>query len=273
MPKQIDLTAKPRPRLGRSAAKQARRNGTVPAVLYGKHIKPQHLSVSALDVKKLLSHGRSSHAMVNLTIEDNGSKQTHLALVQELQIDPLQDTVIHVDFHQLSASEKFRVRVPVRAVGEPVGVKEGGIMEYLIREVEIECLPKDLPDVIEVDVTNLKLGASIFLGDLKVADGITLRGDKSRPVITIAMPTTEEQLAAEAEAATGEVEVITAKKEEGESAAEATAKPESKDAKAAPAAGAKASAPAAGAKSADTKPAAGAAPAKSAAPAADKGKK
>jgi large subunit ribosomal protein L25 len=255
MPKQIDLTAKPRAAIGRTAAKQARRNGNVPAVLYGKHIKPQPLSVGALDVKKLLSHGRGSHAMVNLTIEDNGKKETHLALVQDVQIDPLKDHAVHVDFHQLSATEKFHVRVPVRAIGEPAGVKEGGIMEYLIREVDIECLPKDLPEAIEVDVTTLGLGKSIYLGDLKVGEGVTIRGDKTRPVITIALPTTEEQLAAEAEAATGEVEVITAKKEEGEAGAE----------------GAKPAAGAAPAKGAEAKPAAGAAPAKGAAPAAAKG--
>lgn len=264
MPKHIDLTAKPRASIGRTAAKQARRSGNVPAVLYGKHIKPQPLSVAALDVKKLLSHGRGSHAMVNLTIEDNGKKETHLALVQDVQIDPLKDHALHVDFHQLSATEKFHVRVPVRAIGEPAGVKEGGIMEYLIREVDIECLPKDLPEAIEVDVTALGLGKSIYLGDLKVGEGVTIRGDKTRPVITIALPTTEEQLAAEAEAATGEVEVITAKKEEGEAAAEG-AKPEGKDAKGA--------APAAGAKPGDAKAAAGAAPAAGAKPAADKGKK
>jgi large subunit ribosomal protein L25 len=245
MPKQINLTAKPRANIGRTAAKQARRAGNVPAVLYGKHIKPQPLSVGALDVKKMLAQSRGGHAMVNLTIEDNGKKETHLALVQDVQIDPLKDHVVHVDFHQLSATEKFRVRVPVRAIGDPAGVKEGGIMEYLIREVEVECLPKDLPEVIEVDVTSLALGKSIYLGDLKVADGVTIRGDKTRPVITIALPTTEEQIAAEAEAATGEVEVITAKKEEGEAGAEAT-KPEGKDAKAAPAA----------AKAPETKPAA-----------------
>jgi large subunit ribosomal protein L25 len=268
MPKQINLIAKPRADIGRTAAKQARRVGNVPAVLYGKHIQPQPLSVGALDVKKMLAQGRGGHAMINLTVEDNGKKETHLALVQDVQIDPLKDYVIHVDFHQLSATEKFHVRVPVRAIGEPAGVKEGGIMEYLIREVDVECLPKDLPEVIEVDVTTLALGKSIYLGDLKVAEGVTVRGDKTRPVITIALPTTEEQIAAEAEAATGEVEVITAKKEEGEAGTEG-AKPEGKDAKGAPAA--KGASPAAGAAAKGAAPAA--AKGAEAKPAADKGKK
>src|SRR5437762_1669580 len=98
MPKQIDLTAQTRPHVGRTAAKQARRTGNVPAVLYGKHIKPQPLIVPTLEIRKLLHAARGSHAMVNLTVEDNGKKDTHLALVQDVQIDPLEDCVVHVDF-------------------------------------------------------------------------------------------------------------------------------------------------------------------------------
>jgi large subunit ribosomal protein L25 len=276
MPKQVDLTVVPRRSVGRAAAKQTRRTGAVPAVLYGKNIQPLPLSVNQHELETLLHHARGSHMMINLIVDDGGQKAAHLALLQDIQIDPIEDHVVHVDFHEVSATEKIHIRVPVRTVGEPAGVKEGGILEYLMREIEIECLPKDLPEVLEADVTALKLGESIHLGELKLPAGVAVRGDKSLPVFTVAMPTTEEQLAAEAEAATGEVEVITAKKEEGEEGEAAPAEGKEAAAKpgAAPAAGAKgAAAPAAaGAKggaapAAGAKPGAPAAPAKGAAPA------
>jgi large subunit ribosomal protein L25 len=269
MAQKIQLKAKARTEIGRSAVKRMRTQGVVPAVIYGAHTKPLHVAVALKDLERALHHATGENALVDLLVDQDGKTDNRLALIQEVQHHPYEDTILHIDFHEVRATEKLRANVAVRPIGEPAGVKTGGgVLEYVMRELRVECLPKDLPEVIEINVEKLEIGQSIHVGDIAVPAGVTVVDDKGQTVFLIAAPITEEELAAMTEAAAapaGEPEVITAKKEEGEEGAvpaegEAEAKPGAAgkaDAKA-PAAGAAGKAPAAGAAGkAEAKPVAG----------------
>jgi large subunit ribosomal protein L25 len=266
MAKKVQLKARTRAGSGRGAAKRLRAEGVVPAVIYGAHTKPLNVAVAVKELEKVLHDATSENVLVDLQVDEGGTTKNRLALIQEVQHHPYEDTVLHIDFHEVSATEKLRTRVPVRPVGEPAGVKTGGgVLEYVMRELHVECLPQDLPDVIEVNVEKLEISQSIHIGDIAAPAGVALLDAKGQTVFLVAAPITEEELAAMTEAAaapSAEPEVITAKKEEGEegAAVEGEAKPKAEAGKAeakAPAAGAAGKAPAAGA--AGKAPAAGAA--------------
>jgi large subunit ribosomal protein L25 len=238
--------------LGRRAgAKKLRSGGRIPAVIYGRQAQPQNLEVLAKEMEDLIHHSVSENVLVDLAVKDD-TRPKRLALVQEVQHHPLSGKVLHVDFHEVAEDEKVTVMVTVETSGEAIGVKaDGGVLEHVLFRIKARGLPKDLPELITVDVTNLKIGQAIHLGEIQAPPGVELIGDKGIPVIAVAAPRTEEEEAAEAAEATaapGEVEMIKEKKEEGEEGAPA-AKGAAKGAEKAPAKGAE-KAPAAGDKKA-----------------------
>jgi large subunit ribosomal protein L25 len=136
-------------------------------------------------------------------------------MIQEIQRDPLQPEIVHVDFHAVSATEKLTAEVPIETVGEPVGVKTGGgLLEHILRSIEVECLPGDLPERIEVDVSNLDIGDSVHVKDLKLPSGVEALVDEDLTVLSVSEARVEEEEVAAAEAAPAAPEVITAKKPE-----------------------------------------------------------
>ncbi len=262
MAQQIKLTAQLRSESGRGAVKRMRAKGVVPAVVYGPHTTPLMIGVNEKELETLLSHATSENLLVDLQVSESGGVKNRLALIQDVQHHPVEDDILHVDFRELSATEKFRTSVGVRAIGEPTGVKNsGGILEFILRELRIECLPKDMPEHIDINVEHLDIGQSIHVREITPPPGVVLLDDKDRPVLLVAAPLTEEELtAATTVAAAGEAaepEVIKAKKEEGEAGAAegAEAKPAAGKAEAKPAAGKAEAKPAAG--KAEAKPAAG----------------
>jgi large subunit ribosomal protein L25 len=259
MAKQVQLKVKTRSESGKGSAKRMRGTGMIPAVVYGPHTQPLSLSISEDELDKALGHATGENVLVDLLVEGGGDAKNRLALIQEVQHHPYEDTVLHVDFRELSATEKFKTVVPVRAVGEPSGVKNGGgVLEFVMRELHVECLPKDLPDVIEVNVEKMEIGESVHVGDIPAPSGVSLLDQKDQAVFIVAAPIAEE-VAEAAPGAPTEPELIGAKKEEGEEGAAAPAGKEGAKAEAKPAAGA------APAKGAEAKPAAGKAEAKPAA--------
>ena len=276
--KSVALNAAPRALARRAGAKALRAAGRVPAIIYGRQAPPQNLEVKAKDMEDLIHHSISENLLVDLTVKDD-ARPKRLALVQEVQHHPLSGKVLHVDFHEVAEDEKVTIMVPVETIGEAEGVKtEGGVLEHVMFKVKARALPKDLPELITVDVSHLKIGQAIHLGELKAPPGVELVGDKGMAVIAIAAPRTEEEeaaeLAAAAEAVPGEVEMIKEKQEEGEEGAppaKGAEKGAVKGAEKAPAKGAEKAAPGAekkGAPGAD-KPAAPGAD-KKAAPGAEK---
>lgn len=236
MAKQIQLKAKIRTELGKGRVKQLRARRIVPGVVYGAHTQPLPITVQADDLANALHASISENVLVDLQVDEGGQVHNRLALIQEVQHHPVTDQILHVDFHEVKATEKLRTTVPVRAVGEPVGVKTGGgVLEFLMRELRVECLPKDLPELIEVNVESLNIGQAIHVADIQPPPGVTLLDAKDQAVFIVVAPVTEVEAAPAEEAALAEPEVIGAKKEEAEEAA--AAEGEAAKAEAKPAAG------------------------------------
>jgi large subunit ribosomal protein L25 len=226
--KSVPLTAYPRTLSRRGGAKKLREAGRIPAVIYGGKTKPQNLEVDRKSLEDLIHHSASENMLVDLTV-DKDAKAKRLALVQEVQHHALSGKVLHIDFHEVSENEKVTVMVPVEAVGEAAGVKTGGgVLEHVLFKLKVRCLPKDLPEALNVDVSHLEIGKAVHIGDIKPPPGVEILGDKHISVLAVAAPVTEAEEAAAAEAASaavpGEVEMIKEKKEEGEGAAPAAGK-------------------------------------------------
>ena len=225
MAKQVKLSATRRTGTGRSAVRKIKAQGAVPAIIYGGKNKPEALQVSKRDISLMLSHASGENILVELEIE--GEKAGRLALVQEVQHAPVGGDILHVDFHAVSMNEMIEADVPLEPTGMAEGVKTfGGLLEQNLRSLEIECLPRDLPDVITVDVSHLNIGDSIHVRELPLPQGVTTRVPPDLTVFSVLAPTVEEEPVVAAVEAPTAPEVITAKKEEPEAAA-----PKEKEAK------------------------------------------
>src|SRR3954451_1100394 len=215
MAKQVKLTAERRTAIGRSAVRKLKASGSVPAVVYGSKDKPEALQVSKRDINALLSHAAGENILVELEI----AGKSRLALVQEVQHAPLGGAVLHIDFHAVSQDEVIQADVPLEPVGTANGVKNmGGLLEQSLRSLAIECLPRDLPDVIRVDVSALNVGDGIHVRDIVLPQGVTTRLSPDLTAFSVAAPTVEEEPTAAAEAPTAP-EVIKEKKEDPDAAA------------------------------------------------------
>ena len=227
MAKQQKLNAQTRNTVGRSAVNQLKKQGLVPAVIYGAKEEPQKLTLNAREIGTLLSRATSEHVLVDLEIADGGKTSSRLALIQEVQHHPLKRSVLHVDFHAVRADEKLHAEIPVEPTGEADGVKNfGGILEINLHSVEVECFPRDLPEIIIIDVSHLGVGDAIHIKDLKLPEGVTVRGDEDLTVVRVAPPTVEIAPAVAAEVAAAP-EVLKEKKEDAAkpAAGAAAAKP------------------------------------------------
>lgn len=209
----IALTGARRESIGKGGARKARAAGLIPGVLYGHGETPVPISVATREFDLALRKHRGGNAVVSLSV--SGSEYT--ALIRDVQYDPITHDIIHLDFQHISLTEMVEVRVNVRLVGIPVGVKDGGgILEPILREVEVRCLPTAIPSAIDVDVAHLNIGDSVHVRDLLVPD-VTVLTDLDATVATVVPPTVmeekpvEEVVAAEAPA---EPEVITKGKKE-----------------------------------------------------------
>ena len=218
MAKQLKLTAQTRLTSGRSAVNKIKKQGLVPAVVYGGKDQPIKLTLNAREIGNLLAHATSEHFLVDLEISDGGEKSNRLALVQEVQHDPIRGDVLHVDFHAVNANENIHAAIPVQTIGEPAGVKNfGGILEIPMHAVEVECLPKDLPEIITIDVSALGIGDAIHVKDLQLPPGVTVHVDGELTVVRVAAPKVEVEPEPAAEVA--QPEVIKEKKDEAAGAA------------------------------------------------------
>ena len=217
--KSVSLNAFPRELNKRLGVKKVRTNGRIPAVIYGRHNKPQNLEVASKDLEQVIHTAHSEILLVNLAVD----KGNRLALVREIQHHPLSGKMLHVDFQEVAENEKVTAMVPVETIGEAAGVKTGGgVLEHVLFKVKVRATPKDLPDVINVDVSSLEIGKSIHIGDITVPQGVEIIGKKETPVVSVAAPITEAQEAAATEAAGGspaQPEMLKEKKEEGAPAA------------------------------------------------------
>lgn len=212
---ELFLDAEPREELGKGKVHSLRQAGYIPAIVYAQAKKPLALKVSNSALLRLVHQHRIEGVLISLKIKDENKTNAKSCLIKEIQYDPVHGNIIHVDFNEISLTKAIKVNVPVVAKGEPAGVKlEGGSLEHILWEVEIECLPTNIPKEIEVEVSGLKIGDSIHVKDLALPSGIKVLNDPGAIVVSVAAPMKEEVASAEVE---GEVkqepEVIKEKKE------------------------------------------------------------
>lgn len=246
MSQKFKLNVAARAQTGRSASRRLRKANRIPAILYGKHTNPDSLSIEGPEFIRLLKAVGARAVLVELARSDKA--ETALSFLQEIQRDPITDKYLHVDFQEVKADEKFEIQVPIVVSGESFGVKnQSGVLEIASHTLRIRVLPKDLPESIAVDVTELKVGETIKVGELKPIAGVEFLDAKGQPVVSCVEPVAEivQEVAAATPSAGAAAPAAGAA---APAAGAAAAAPAAGAAAAAPAAGAKAAAPAASAK-------------------------
>ena len=183
----VVLKADRRTQVGKQAVKHLRLKGLLPAVVYGEKQDPIVCSVDRKELEVIL-HDQGRNALVSLDLPDGQSQDT--TIIKEIQHHPLKGEMQHVDFHRISLTEKIIVEVAVEAEGNPVGVRtEGGILEHMLYEVEVECLPTDIPDKVVFDVTEMSIGDTIHVSDLVVEGNVEIVTESDRSVFVVVPPT------------------------------------------------------------------------------------
>lgn len=212
---EIILDAQTRTETGRGKNKDLRKEGFIPAVVYSQGKDSRPIKVAHRDLLRLVHEHRLENAVINLKIKDDKKDKPRPCLIKEIQYDPVSDDIVHVDFNEISLTKAIKINVPVAARGEPVGVKqEGGSLDHILWEIEVECLPTDIPKEIEADVSQLKIGDAIHVRDITLPPGVKILTDPNAVLLSVSAPIKEEVAAASVE---GEVpqepEVIKEKKE------------------------------------------------------------
>jgi large subunit ribosomal protein L25 len=188
------LNAHTRKRSGSGAINSLRREGLIPAVVYGKTTPSFNIRLNRKEVENVLHHSASEQILVNLTVED--MNETKLALIQDVQHNPLTGKITHLDFHAIREDEHIHAKVPLELVGECPGVKAGGLLEHLIHTLEIKCLPKDLPETLTADVTHLELNGALHIRELKLPDGVKASANGDVIVALVSEPKVAAETAA-----------------------------------------------------------------------------
>ena len=197
MAKILDIPAQPRTSAGTSAVNRLRKAGSIPAVIYGRKTAPTNVQVDAKSFTKLLESSASDNILVSLKL----GEQAQLALVQEVQHDHLRGGILHVDFHAVAMDEEIHAQVPLHLTGESPGVKLGGLLEIFHHNLEVRCLPKDLPENLEIDISTLEHGQGVSVGDVKLPEGVRAKLAAEVLVLSCVAPKVEETPAAAAAAA------------------------------------------------------------------------
>ena len=207
--------------MGKGPVRRLRAAGKVPGVVYGHGEEPQAVKADELELTQLINRISVENTLIDLKV---GTSRPKAVLIREIQRHPYRSRLLHVDFFEITAGEKIKVGVPVRLEGTPAGVRVGGILQVIRHEIEIECLPREIPEVFEVDVSDLEIGDSLHIGEVETGD-VTVLEDESLTVCTIVAPkvvTVEEEEVEEIpeEEEEMEPEVITARGEEQEESEE-----------------------------------------------------
>jgi len=210
---------------GKSGCKQVRKAGSIPAIVYKSGKTGVSVQVEKRDLWKALHTEAGENAIINMNITGDEKILKKTVIVQEIQVDPVSDEVVHVDFHEISLKEKLKVKVPVVAKGEAVGVKEEeGVLTQVIWEIEIECMPAAIPEHIIVHVDNLHVGDAIHIKDVEFPQDIHVLEDPEKVVVSVHIPKVEEEEPEVSEEEGEEPEIIKkGKKEEDEEEQEKTA--------------------------------------------------
>jgi large subunit ribosomal protein L25 len=198
---------------GKGVARKLRVTGRIPAVYYGRGEAPIPLVVSLKELEEVIHKAEGSNVIVDLKVEGDAERK---ALIREIQRDPVLGSILHLDLQHISLTERIIVEVPIVLIGTPIGVKDGGgILEHLLREVEVECLPTDIPSKLEVEVSALNIGDTLHVSDIK-ANRVTIKTDAGRAIAAVVPPTILEEVKPAEEAVVAEPELVKEKKDDEE---------------------------------------------------------
>jgi len=182
------LIAQPRTATGKGAARRFRRDGYLPAVLYGRQRKPLAITVAIKEFKNLLFAGGGGRTLFNLRVEDHESPLETTVMLKDHQIDPVKRTLIHADFFEVEVDRPIEMEVPLVLTGKPEGVEKGGLLQQVRHTISLSALPQHLPDNIEVDVSHLDMGESLHVEDIQTSEGVTLLFDVNFTLATVIAP-------------------------------------------------------------------------------------
>jgi large subunit ribosomal protein L25 len=188
----VKLSVRERENRGSAASRRLRRENEIPGVLYGRGKQPHPICVDERDLRRALTGDSGLHAILDVTLE--GQKTAHASILKDYQVDPVRGRVIHVDFQEVRLDQPIQAQVVVELVGDPQGVKEGGVLSQVQREINVEALPLEVPDRLELDVSEMAIGDTLRLADLPPHAGVTYLDEPEETVLaTVTMPTRVEE--------------------------------------------------------------------------------
>ncbi|MEK6779747.1 MAG: 50S ribosomal protein L25 [Candidatus Deferrimicrobiota bacterium] len=214
----IELAADRRRTTGKELNRKRLVQGKVPGVIYGKGLETRPLEFGRRELEKFLTTARRGTVVVKMSVSDGADSKESFAVLKECQMDPLTDRVIHVDFYEVALGQRFRIEVPLKVRGKAAGIELGGLLEQVVRNLEVECTPDNVPEFIEINVSHLGIGQSMHLGDVKFPAGVQpVEKDMKMTIVSVQTPKVEE--------------VVTVAPEEGAEAVESAsvAEPEEKE--------------------------------------------
>lgn len=228
---QVQLSAQLRKKeeMSKKFTNKLRKDGLVPAVVYKAGKETLAVTVNHRELEKLLHTSSGANVLIELKIA--GVSQPRTVLIKEIQHHPYKDNMLHVDFHQIALDEAIKVKVPIVTKGEAAGVKAGGILERIMWELEVECLPTAIPEKIEIDVAALEIGHTKMVKDLVIPKGVKIFADPEQIVVSVTVKKAIEEVVAAPEGTAEEPEVIREKKPAEEEAAEGIEAPPAKEVK------------------------------------------
>jgi len=185
----IQVDGKARIKTGKGASRKLRRTGRLPAVFYGPEAESIILSIDYLELVKSLKGRPPENVIFDLRIDSNGRSQSKKVMIKELQRDPVTRDYLHIDFCEISMAKEIEASIPIQLVNTPIGVTKGGLVEHIRRELSVVCLPTDLVDAIEIDVSGLDIGETLHIGDIALPSGLRSTEDDDLTVATVVAPT------------------------------------------------------------------------------------
>ena len=197
----IQLQTNIRKEINKRATRELRKQGCIPAILYGHGIKTLNLTVEQKKFEQMIKKMHGENVLISLSIDGNGTQKQETAMIRNIQHHPVSDELLNIDFYKILLHEKITTRINIILTGEAPGVKEGGVLDHSVRDVEVRCLPDKIPGHFEVDVTQLGIGSSIHIRDLKIPEDVEVLADPDQAVVSIVPPTIikEEEVSVEEE--------------------------------------------------------------------------
>jgi large subunit ribosomal protein L25 len=191
----MELTAFRRHGSGKERARKLHSLGKVPGVLYGKGLASCSIEFDRRDLEKFLGIARRGAVVIRMNVKDGSEEKESFVVLKDVQTNPKTDRVIHVDFYEVAFGKKFRIEVPIRIKGKAAGIEQGGIVEQVTRSLEVECLPANVPEFLELDVSPLEIGDSLHLGDMSFPEGVQpLDKDITATIVSVHAPRIEEEV-------------------------------------------------------------------------------